>query len=264
MRGIVVRNHDDGSVALGNKLSCGMVNGNNVLAACRGPELREEPPANAKGVKNKDDTRHQCQDNAQARDARARKDNPKEHEHEKNAPHKASKTGSVKLLEVNVDVMLLHKVCNSLGCLELLLAVCRGDANLVLQVVQIIMCHGHAVRPPLVTQPSRSRECAYTVLSIRLEGRRYHPSTPWTVFCTAFPPQRNHMPNRLLWRGHLACFSLWRARRTPHFRLLSKPDETEATIALAADAAKVRGPPWQNGEDRVGHNRRLLGFFEGR
>ena len=259
VRRIVVGNNDDWPVALGDQLARGMVHRNHVLAACRRAKLGEKVPTNSKDIKNEQDARNQCQYDSQDRDARAREDDPHKHQHEKHAPHKASAAGSIELLDVNVDVMLLHEVRNSLSRLELLLAVRRGDANLVLQVVQIIMCHGHAVRPPLVTQPFRSRECAYAVLSIRLEGQRYHPGTPWTVVCTAIPPQRDHMRHRSSWCSGPAYFSARTTRRVPSFRLSSKRDGAHAT----AWATRLRGPPKQKWEDWVGRTRRLFGAFEG-
>jgi hypothetical protein len=212
-------NYNNRPVAFGNKFSRGMVYGNHILAARGRSKLGEETPSDSKHIKHQQDGGHHCQNDAERRDARTRQDCTHERQREENAPNHAPEAWGIEFLNVDVHVMLSHEVGDGLGGLELFLAVGRGDANLVLQVVHIIMCHGHAVHPPLVTRPPWSRECAYTLLSIRLEGPLYHPGTSWTVFCAPIPPQPAHM-----FVSFVQCFS------TSHVCAPVSPDAVRSTI----------------------------------
>ena len=144
VRGVVVGHDHDGAVALDDVGAAGLVEGHDVLAA-RGRAkrrdevmteiLEDEERGGTDGEHKADDRKHGNTD-APEHDAH-------EHQRIQKGGHGAAERLCVELLDARLDIVLAHEVGNGVGRLELLLAAGGANAHLLIEIVHVVVCHGH-------------------------------------------------------------------------------------------------------------------------
>ena len=148
MRGVVVGDDDDGADALLDQRALALVEGNHVLAARGGAELLHKVIAQVASHKGRHGERHQHKaDDGQRHGANAHQQHAHKEHGKQNLVHDAAKGLGVKLLDGRLHAVSAHDVRDGLCGLVLLLAVCRSNPDVLVELVQVVMCHGHAVRP---------------------------------------------------------------------------------------------------------------------
>ena len=157
-RGVVVGNHDDGTVALRDERPARPVDCHDVLAARGRPEGEGRCTAEQAqdGEKRRDQREHEANDREHD-DPEPGDEDSQEHEHRENRRNEAGERRGVKLLDARLHVMVAHQTRDGLGGLQLLLAVGGSDSDPLVEIVEIVMCHGHTGNPfaeSLETNPS--------------------------------------------------------------------------------------------------------------
>ena len=149
-RGIVVREDDDRARTLDDLVARRVVDRDDVLAPSRGTEVLEHvPPEVPHGEKDGADQGEQEGDDlgSAVRHAAHQK---REEEHKGNdLRHEPAEGMGVELLDRRFEAVVLHHLDDGLGGLELLLAVCGSDTNLVIEIVHVIARLGHIGFPYL-------------------------------------------------------------------------------------------------------------------
>ena len=144
VRGVVVGHDHDGAVTLDDVGTAGLVEGHDVLAA-RGrskrrdevmPEVLEDEERGGAYGEHKADNRKHGDTDAPEYDT---------HEHQciQKGGHGTAERLCVELLDTRLDIVLAHEVGNGVGRLELLLAAGGANAHLLIEIVHVVVCHGH-------------------------------------------------------------------------------------------------------------------------
>ena len=144
MRGVVVGNNHDGSGALLDLLAAALVERNDVLATRSRAQIRDN--VGPQKLKDKQGRRHRYQekpDGGKQHRANTRQENPQEDEDQQRGGNEVRELTGVELLDVGLAAVLAHHVGDGLGRLEFFLATCRSDSDLLVQIVHIVVCHGH-------------------------------------------------------------------------------------------------------------------------
>ena len=181
VRGVVVGDDNDGADALLDQRALALVEGYDVLAARGGAELLHKVIAQVASHKGRHGERHQHKaDDGQRHDTNAHQQHAHKEHGKQNLVHDAAKGLGVKLFDGRLHAVSAHDVRDGLCGLVLLLAVCRSNPDVLVELVQVVMCHGHAVRPfgkslmRLVRCCIQSRQ--YTAYGAHsLKTRRYEP-----------------------------------------------------------------------------------------
>ena len=97
--------------------------------------LEDEERGGADGEHKADDRKHGNTD-APEHDAH-------EHQRIQKGGHGAAERLCVELLDTRLDIVLAHEVGNGVGRLELLLAAGGANAHLLIEIVHVVVCHGH-------------------------------------------------------------------------------------------------------------------------
>ena len=119
-----------------------------VLAAGRRPEVGEKVVPQVLEDEQRDGRGHEHEsDGGKRRHTDAGQNNAQENKGIQRGGHDAAEGLRVELLDARLDVVLAHEVGDGLGCLELLLAAGGADARLFVEVVHVVMCHGHCEGP---------------------------------------------------------------------------------------------------------------------
>ena len=140
--------HDDGTVALGHERTGRLVHGDDILAARNGPEVLEDVVAEVVENDDRDGAdRKQAADEGKGQAADTGDEGADENDDEQERIGKSSERGRVELLGLHLDAMLAHELGDGGGCIELLLAVGRGDVNVVGQILKVIMRVRHDGSP---------------------------------------------------------------------------------------------------------------------
>ena len=122
--------------------------GDDVLAAGRRAERRDEVVAEILQHKERSgaDREHEAE-RGEHRHADSAQHDTDEHQHVEHRGHGPAEGLRVDLLDAGLDVVLPHEVSDDVRRLKLLLAPGRADAHLLVEVIKIVMCHGHCEGP---------------------------------------------------------------------------------------------------------------------
>ena len=101
---------------------------------------------------------------ASTRPTRGERQNPHPRQHHTHKAEHGEKGGrepgqDSRALRAWLDVVLGHEVRNNPGGLELLLAVCGGDADLLVKEVKVVVSHGHVEHPFHECHARRRNRC---------------------------------------------------------------------------------------------------------
>ncbi len=148
VRRVVVSHDDDGAGALHDHGAGTLVERHDVLAAGRRPEASKKVVPQVLEDEQRDRSGHKHEANGgENGHTDASQNNAQEDQGIQHGRHDAAEGLRVELLDARLDVVLTHEVGDGLGCLELLLAAGRTDARLFVEVVHVVMCHGHCEDP---------------------------------------------------------------------------------------------------------------------
>ena len=186
-RRVIVSDNDDGTVAL-HDFGAGLgMEGDDILALDDRAHLRKQ---RAPCMDHEEqDSAGDCDNDTDKADdaAEACKDEAEEHGKSDDRLCGLGSCRRAEFLDLRVHPMVCHDLRDGLGSLQLLLAVSRRDAYLLIQVVQIFVRLGHMYAPP-----------AMRVISKRNNQIEYTSSIP--AFPDAAPYKRKtvslHVPQR--------------------------------------------------------------------
>ena len=135
---VVVGDDDDGAVALHHERAAGAVNADDVLAAGARAEVGEVVAAVAlEHEQGEGGDGEQHADEADGRVDEAGEEHADEHDDVEPVVRELARGGGVEVLHLDLEPMLLHEGAEHLSCLELLLAVCGCDVDLLVEVVEV-------------------------------------------------------------------------------------------------------------------------------
>ncbi len=144
VRRVIVGHDHDGSGALLDLLAATLVESDDVLAAGRGAQARNDVGTQElKDKQGRGHRDHEKADRGQDNNADTSQKDTQEDENEQASRDKVGKLGSIKLLDLRLDAVLAHQAGDGLRRLKLFLATRRSNADLLVQVVHIVVCHGH-------------------------------------------------------------------------------------------------------------------------